>query len=70
MEWTDALSGFAGIPREPFLAWLDGKFVLFWPFLHSTLLLAISVCITSEHLTLKLRALADHLQHGKPGVST
>lgn len=42
------MSVLAGIPQEPFLAWLDGKFALFWSCLPLTLLLAIAVWITSE----------------------
>lgn len=69
MEWTNTLSGLAGVLHEPVLAWLDGEFVLFWPFLPSTLLLAIAIWITSERPSLRLRALANHLQHGKSGES-
>ncbi len=69
MEWTKTLSALAGVSRGPFLAWLDGKFAVFWPFPLSTLLLAISVWITSERSTLRLRAFTEHLQHGKSGES-
>jgi len=69
MEWTNALSSLAGFPYETFLARLDSKFVLFWALLLSTLLLAIARCITSARPSLRLRALADHVQHGKSGKS-
>ncbi|MDA0262255.1 MAG: sterol desaturase family protein [Proteobacteria bacterium] len=43
MELTESLIAVARLAGEPFLAWLDHRSVLYWPFLLSALLLAIVV---------------------------
>jgi len=59
LEFTESLTAIVRVAAAPFVAWLDHRSVLYWPFLLSALFLAVVVWIGATRPHFRASAIGD-----------